>query len=135
MSTALIPDEGMVVLQDKMNSVGLIAGYTLRLFQNNFTPSKSSVFSSFTVATFSGYAGVAITWGAGSISANISTALAPAAVFTRSIGATSNTIYGWYLTDSGGTKVIACNLLAAPKVMGVSGDGISITLSELLGDL
>src|SRR6185295_5809225 len=134
MSTALIPDEGMKIFQDKINGVGVVAGFMLRLFQNNFTPSKSSTVASFTEATFSGYSAQSVTWGAGSVSANISTALATALTFTRGIGATSNTIYGWYLTDTGNAKVWACNLLSSPKSMAVNGDGIIITLTELVGD-
>lgn len=134
MSTAVIPDEGMKRLQDKMNGVGAL-NFTLRLFQNNFTPVKGSIFSDFTDATFSGYVAQTCTFGAGTVTSNISTAVAAAITFTRSIGATSNTIYGWYLVDVTTSKVFAANLLATPKVMGTSGDGITVTLTELLGDL
>lgn len=134
MSVALIPDEGMKLYLDKMNSVGALS-FQLKLFQNNFTPSKSSVFANFTEATFSGYTAQTVTFSGSTVTANVASIAAAAITFTRSIGATSNTIYGWYLTDSISSKVFACNLLATPKAMTTNGDGISVTLTELLGDL
>jgi len=134
MATAVIPDEGMKLFQDKLNGVSALA-FQLRLYQNNYTPIKSSVFADFTLATFSGYTSQTLTFGAGTVAANISTAVASAITFTRSIGATSNTIYGWFLVDSVSSKVFAANLLPTPKAMTTNGDGITVTLTELLGDL
>ncbi len=134
MATAVIPDEGMKLLQDKLN--GFIAvTFQLRLYQNNYTPIKSSVFADFTIATFSGYASQTVTFGGGTVTSNISSAVAGALTFTRSIGATNNTIYGWFMVDSVNSKVYAANLLSTPKNMNTSGDAITITLTELLGDL
>ena len=133
MATALIPDEGMGIWLDKLN--GGTHSFQLRLFQNNFAPSKSSVYANFTDATFSGYFGSTVAWGAVSVAANQATSVASAITFTRSIGATSNTIYGWYLVDISTSKVFACNLLSSPKAMNTNGDGITITMTEILGDL
>lgn len=134
MAVAVIPDEGMKRYLEVVN--GALATLQLRLFQNNITPSKTSVLADFTIANFTGYASFSpLTWGAVTVAANIASKTASAVVFSFGLGITVNTIFGWYLVDSSAGKVLAANRLAVPKLMAVFGDTISVTLSEFMGDL
>lgn len=132
MSVAIIPDEGMQYLLNEI--VGSGGNFTLGLYKNNYTPVKGSVLSSFTAADFSGYISQTITFGAPTVTSNIASAVSSAYTFTRTVGATSNTIYGWYLYSFPNSKVFAANLLSTPKAMNTSGDGITITLTMKMKD-
>lgn len=115
----------------------------VKLFKNNFTPTITAVEADFTEANFSGY----------SDNTNFqndfaNTTLArhekttSTEVFEHNGGATSNTIYGWYLVgtetvDSTGNnifsgEVVAFEKFATPIDMNVNEDRIEITLEALI---
>jgi len=109
---------------------GNIGGGTLRLFTAPTTVSKTRVFGDFTQATFTGYAGVVLataTWATAAVTANVAAATYGAnVVFTKGVGA-AQTIYGWYLTDAGNTKLYACALFASgPYTVTNPGDAITV---------
>ena len=105
------------------------ATYEVRLYQNNFTPLVGSVLGDFTVATFSGYAAQAPTFGAAAIDGNGNAkADASALSFTHNGGGTANSIYGWYMVDTGtGVVCQAERFAAAPLSFAVSGDDVTVT--------
>lgn len=83
--------------------------FRLKLFKNNYTPVVGSVLGSFTEANFSGYAAAIVTAGGWSTPVNDGTgrAISNNALFTFSntTGAVGNDIYGYFVTDAGGTKL------------------------------
>lgn len=112
-------------------SASPIGGGTLRLFTAPTTVSQTRVIGDFTEATFPGYAGVALTpatWAAAADSAHVASSLYGATVtFTRSSTGAAQTVYGWYLTDAGNTKLYACALFASgPYTVTNNGDAISV---------
>lgn len=112
-------------------SASPIGGGTLRLFTAPTTVSQARVIGDFTEATFAGYAAVALataTWAAAAVSAHVASSLYGATVtFTRNATGAAQTIYGWYLTDAGNTKLYACALFGAgPYTVTNNGDAISV---------
>jgi hypothetical protein len=101
--------------------------HSLHLFQNNYVPVLSDVVGNYTEATFSGYASQNPTWGAAFINGSTQAEIdAGALTFTRSAGASSNTIYGIYVLDSGGVLTYA-ERFPAPVSMATAGDAIVYT--------
>lgn len=77
----------------------------LRLFKNNFTPSNTSVIASFTEADFAGYAPIDLSaWGAAALFAHVAQAQNIATSFVITAG--TQNIYGWYVTNAAGTKLL-----------------------------
>jgi len=125
---AIVTNEGEIRIA---NAIKNITFQKIVLFQNNLTPDENTVYSSLTLATFSGYAAVTPTWGTPAMNgSNQAEMTATPAVFSHSGGGTSNNIYGWaWIDDSlGAQKLIAAERIAgAPKSMSVIGDSITIT--------
>ncbi len=105
--------------------------FRMHLFSNNYTPAANSIVSSFTEAAFSGYAQKTIAagdWttpvddGAGrAISFNL------AQTWANSTGAVGNDIYGYFMTDAGGTNLVWAERLASvPVDMNTAGKTLSI---------
>lgn len=106
---------------------------TLLLFQNNLTPVAGTVYSGLTLATFSGYAAVTPVFGTPVIDGAGKASMTAAPItFSHNGGVTSNNIYGFaFITNApGAQKILTIQRLAsAPKVMAVSGDTLTITLT------
>jgi len=96
-----VPNVGELVLLDKLLAAD---DYTLHLYKNNYTPVDGSVIGDFTEADFSGYSGGEdITgWSAAVIVAGRAESTGDPIDQTHNGGATGNTIYGFYVVDSGG---------------------------------
>lgn len=134
--TVYINDDGIKADVDSITgkSATPIGGGKLRLFTAPTTVNNTKVIGDFTEATFAGYAAVALTtstWAAATAASHVATSTYGATVtFTRSTTGASQTIYGWYLTDSAGTKLYACALFASgPYTVTNSGDKINVVPS------
>lgn len=95
----------------------LNTGHSLRLFANNFVPDPSTPLASFTEATFTGYAAIDLT-GAFTGPAFVQNGqyeLQGGVFAWTNSGATTQTVYGWYIDD--GTVMDACQLFDVPFVM------------------
>jgi len=114
-----------------LNYILTAASLRMKLYSNNYTPVQGSVIASFTEANFSGYAAYVVAagnWttpvndGAGrAISFNL------ANTWANSTGAVGNSIYGYFVTDAGGTNLCwAERLAAAPVDMTTAGKTMSI---------
>lgn len=93
------------------------AGFSLRLFENDFTPDETSVLANFVQATFPGYVAKdlhASVWGAPSLSGAVATSIYPHQTWTASDP--GPTVYGWYIVDITG-KVVAKARYPTPAVI------------------
>jgi hypothetical protein len=110
---AVAPNEGRVVLVNNLLAGGTLEAWSLRLFKNDYTPVVGSVLADFTQADFTGYSAKTLTrsqtgstWGAASIASNIAQSeYATDQSFTYT-GATSQSVYGWYIVGATSGKVI-----------------------------
>lgn len=114
----------------------LLAGNTsLRLFQNNFTPANASVLADFTVADFTGYANITLTGGSWTTTpGDPSTASYTQQTFTRSATGAVQTIYGYYIVNTAGTKVWFYEKFSTAQSVTSANDVIRITPRIALQD-
>lgn len=129
------------------------AGMTLRLFTNDFTPTRDSVVGDFTELTnveVPGYAPTTPAWQGSPVRKQdgswedwtdqnqfLAAGGPPPAPIT---------VFGWFLADAGGTLVAASGRFAAPFTFADDGDGFSLkarlnvnqvdgTTTELVADM
>lgn len=117
--TGYCPDQGLPTILTAV--VG--ANLKLHLFSNNVTPSDSTVLADLTESTFTGYAAVTLSsgsWTDSGVTAHQDTFTYLAVTFTNSSGSNA-TVYGFYITDSGSTKLVGVALF--------DGSPITITAS------
>lgn len=101
----LFPDEGLVM---QLNRI-LTASVKYHLYTNNLTPTLATVLADLTEAAWTSYAAITQTWTdytINGVAAHSGYALAPPIVFTNGSGSTVNP-YGYYVTDTGVTKLLA----------------------------
>lgn len=125
------------LLEAAVGKTNVATGFKLKLFKNNVIVSRATVLGDLTEATFGGYTAGGIgllvgTWAAATAGSGSGIALSEKASiayaqqsWTWSSG--SETIYGFYITDNGGTVLIGVENFSASKLMSASGDSIKIT--------
>ena len=115
------------MLQLAVNKLTVTEPLDLRLYTNNYTPVAGSTAANFTEASGSGYASIALTGSAWTISGGAPTTAAYAArtfTFTNNLG----NIYGYYLTrHSTGDLIMAERFSDGPYNIQNSGDSITVT--------
>lgn len=108
----------LLALNELVDTGNLYDGAKVHLFTNNITPSEATVLADLTEATFPGYTtgGVAITtWGAAYLDVDGNAIVDGNEVqFQPSDDTTPETAYGWYLTDGGGTDLLAVGIFVPP---------------------
>jgi len=124
--TIVVPDESeILILQYVLNMVAP-GNVQLRLYTNDPTINDSIVKASLTECTTPGYTAVALT-GAGwttTQTGGVTTAVYSAVAFTFTTGATVN---GYFITNSGNTKVLFVERFTnAPFSVSSSGGDITI---------
>lgn len=127
--TLLCPDVGEVVLLRRI-LYEAPTDLTLKLYRTDVTPAESDTAGSYTEANFTDYVAKTLTasqsggtWSAPSTSTG--TTSASYAQQSWTCGASGNTIYGYFLVNSGGTLVIAEKFAAARTL--VSSDELRLT--------
>jgi hypothetical protein len=129
----IVSDQGIAY---QLNA--LIAKYgadalLLHLFQNDYTPTDSTaILSNLTEADYDGYAAATISgWASASVTSHVASSAATPIVFTKSAGATPNTIYGYYITDSASTVLYWVERdPAAPVNMTIAGNTYTVTVRD-----
>lgn len=116
--------------------VNLLDTGSLRLYQNNFTPSPTSVLGDFTVATFDGYANKAIAaWGAVFLDPlGLATTIAPLQTFTMTGATTPNIVYGAYYLDKNGALMWA-ERFAVPVNFAAAGNTLPLVPKFQMGNI
>jgi len=123
----IVPDEAERNLLDALVNGDSLAGVLLKLFKNNLTPDQDTVIGDFTESDFSGYAAADPSFGAATTVSHKGQILdSSSRDFVHNGGATSNTVYGYYLVDSTGTILYWCERFASSQVMANNGDTITI---------
>jgi|SRR6185295_1383841 len=102
--------------------------YLIRLFQNDYRPSFSSVASNFQEANFSGYGGELITysWSVPQLSGIYAISTAHDMVWTHNGGPVSNWIYGYYVLTPSGDYVWGERFCPAPEGVKNSGQKVRV---------
>lgn len=86
-----------------------------RLYQNDFTPVGTMVIGDFTVATFDGFAAKAAAWNPSLVNVNgFAVTYADSMLWVPTGTTTPNTIFGYYVTDTGGTNLLYARRFDTP---------------------
>lgn len=101
----------------------------LKLFKNNVTPAETDTEATYTEATFTGYADVALTAASWTISGTAPTSIDFAEqTFTSSANQTAQSIYGYYYVQQTSGKLVAVERFSdGPYSIANNGDAIKIT--------
>lgn len=133
MSHSVMAEEGANAIFTALQ-VSFLSGSNLvvRLFKSNTTPAKTDTIGTYTQADFDGYMGVGVgTWNQGGPDGAGRMDITASAACNFTVGSSpsgSQNIYGYYITDTSGSKlVVAERFDSAPVVMAVTGDSIHIT--------
>jgi hypothetical protein len=129
----VVPQAGAQVLLEK-GLDGLTAAVAVHLYQNDFAPAPGTVLADFTEADYSGYAAQTVTpatWPVFFQGISQVVAVGPGLVFTPTASTIANVIYGYYVTDSGGTRLLWAERFAEQKVM--NGVTTGFTLVPAIG--
>jgi hypothetical protein len=101
----------------------------LRLYSNNHTPVIGDTVSAYTEVTAAGYAAITLSpgsWVVSTVSGHVVAAY-PAQVFLMTAAFTA---YGYYITDSGGTRLEGAELASGgPFTFGAGGGGVYVQLN------
>jgi len=124
----VVPQDGTMVLLEKLRDLYLSASTFMHLFKNNYSPVETSVLGDFTESTFPGYAAGLSAWNTaaflnGSGKAEIDAD--SATVFTCS-GSASESAYGYYVMDPTDTELLWAERFASPVVISTAGDFVSV---------
>lgn len=121
---------GMGVIGELVTNVETAEDLTLRIFQNDLTPTSASVVGDFTEADFTGYAAVNLTaanWGK-SLASTVVLLYNTAVAFTSSAGEQAQDIYGYYVTrTTTGDLVYSERFPDGPYSIVNNGDKVSVT--------
>ena len=126
---AVYPDQGLGLMLSLVLSVTV----KMKLFTNNYTPTRVSTTVDFTVAAWTGYADAAIAsgdWTNMGVVGHIESLTAPDQAFLNSSGAPVDA-YGYYITDNDGTVVLQAVRFDSAPVS--KADGESFVCSPKFG--
>jgi len=121
----IYPDQGLGQWLLKMTQ---FATLRYRLYTNNLTPTNATVLGDLTEETTGSYAGIDVSpgaWVSYTVTASVGTALAPPISWTPI--ATSWTTYGYYVTDVGGTILLAVARFDAAPIITAAGSPLLLT--------
>lgn len=122
----VLPDEG---LADQLSyiiktAISGVADWQLMLFQNNLTPTQTTVFSDLVEATFSGYSRVTVTratWTSPTIVADKAVSTWGTTGTTWTNAGSTQTIYGYALITASSPVIRVIERFASPVVMATGG--------------
>ena len=123
-----VPDTGCRALLDLL-SAAWGSSLLVHLFRADHTPAASDVVASYTEANFEGYVAQAATaWSAAVTIGGVTFAFAEELEFLKGIGGVGNDVYGYFVTDAGGTVLLwAERDPNAPVDMSVDGNSYWVT--------
>lgn len=125
----VVPDVGETVLLDRLLKLTNVTdNYLLHLYKNNYSPISTSTLSSFTEADFTNYAAVTLTrssWASSTLNgSNKGESTYSAQSWT--CGVTTNTVYGYYVTDSTNTNLLWAEQFGIARTL-AQNDILSVT--------
>jgi len=105
--------EGQVISDIGLEKIGniLASGYDaevfkIRLFKSDTVPTRTTVLADLDECDFDGYAAQDLaSWIFDTVTAHVGYITYPPVTFTRSAGATSNNVFGYYITDAANTEL------------------------------
>lgn len=106
----------------------LTSSVKYKLFSNNLTPDRDTVLGDITPATWTGSTGINQSWSdytTNGVSSHNGYAIAPPIDWTNGSGGDVD-VYGYYVTDTGATKLLAVARFDGAPVTIVDGGSLSV---------
>jgi hypothetical protein len=125
----VVTDAGeLVLLQKMLKNTSDTDNYILKLYKNNYAPAAGSVAADFTEADFTNYAAKTIARGDWAAPSTVSgSGQSTVAAQSWTCGASTNTIYGYYVIDSAdGTTVLWAEQFGVSRAL-LDGDVLNLT--------
>ncbi len=123
-----VPDVGENIALEALVNKTAPQNLLLKLYSNNITPADSDTHTTYTEATFIGYAAITLTGATWSAASGGTIAYSAQQTFTRSSTGASENIYGYYIVQAtSGTLVWSERDASAPFVITNNGDQVKIT--------
>lgn len=98
-------DQGISDALAEVTAGSPVSTAKLRLYSNNVTPSNATVLADLTESSFSGYSAVTLSgWSSPVVTAHVAQSDPSSITFTITSG--TATVYGWYATNSAGTRLL-----------------------------
>lgn len=104
----------------------------VKLFINDITPGPLTILTDLTIPTFGGYAAKNVTWGLTYDNPDGGVGVSGGAPDWVTTDAVSETVYGYFLTDAGGTTLLEIRRLAVPQNTGSIGLHIQVAVEYSL---
>lgn len=120
------PDVGENLALEMIVNKTAPTNLTVRLYKSNTTPAEGDTAGTYTEAVFPGYSAITLTagtWGA----ASAGTITYGAQLTYTCTGGGSDSIYGYYVTNAGGTLLYSERDAGAPFAVANNGDAIKLT--------
>lgn len=105
MGTPYVPNDAEKKLLDAIVAANKL--YKIDLYQNNHTPVAGDLAAQYTVASYSGYAQQTPTWSAAATDSDDHAYTLSSTITFPLASSGSQTVYGWYITDSSGNLIQA----------------------------
>lgn len=120
------PDVGENLALEMITNKTAPQNLVLKLYKNNITPSDTDTAATYTEADFTGYSAITLTGASWGVASGGTIAYAQQ-TFTCS-GASSNSIYGYFVIQTASTVLLYSERDAsAPFTVTVSGDAVKVT--------
>jgi len=126
-STGLVPNVGEKKMLETFAGLSTPQNLVLHLFKNDITPASTMALSDYTEATFTGYSPVTLSSGDWVITSGFPTAAtySSGVVFTCG-GSTSESVYGFYLSEAVTSELMWSERFEAAKPITYVGDSLTI---------
>lgn len=123
------PNEGAQEALRRWLNYSATGDVKLHLFKSNTTPGETDTVATYTEATFTGYAAVTLTGASWTVTnADPASASYAKQTFTSSAGSQNENVYGYYVTNSGGTILMWAERFSdGPYNVVNNGDKIEVT--------
>lgn len=123
----LVPDVGEVEMLSRIVNKKATGDLKLHLYSNNYTPVEGSLLANFTECNAAGYAAITLTGASWTVATTTGTTEATYAQQTFTFTA-AQTVYGYYITDSGSTILVWAELFTgAPFNIPSGGGSVKVT--------
>ena len=128
----IVYDSGKKFLLDYLTGVGgaNLVGMLAKLYTNNIVPAHGDLLAAYTLASLAGYSNQALSgWVASTLDATFHAFSTSAQLSFGNTSGSPQSVYGYIVTDSGGTNLIYGERFSGAPVSIPSGLGLGLSIT------
>ena len=122
----MVPDVGEVEMLSRILNATSTGNVVLHLYTSDTSQDEGDTVATYTEEDDASYAAVTLTGGSWTVATSGGTTTAEYAQQDFTIGG-ATTVYGYYVTDSGGTTLLWAERFGSAATLGAGGGTISVT--------